>query len=251
MFFFISLFCFNPPEVAFLYSLFFLKEWFFAIFTVFHFIFRLLLRFIFFFVFYSVQWSYEVKHMDRKELYELLSYSQEETKLYKQPYWPMLWQQYITEKCNDFSYLNIKEAIPRFVSECNLRERRHLTSCTAQGVEIRTGDICYIDFGEAYINEIGFQHFALILTLYHGKAFVVPMSGNYSAYLQAYDEGNPKGKRHLMRLGKLKGMNKHSVLFLNDAKWINTARIIDVKSHVSKKSKLFLDIKERVKECLD
>ena len=67
-----------------------------------------------------------------------------------------------------------------------------------------------------------------IMTLFHNKAFVVPMSGNHSAYVQAYGKDNPKGKRHLMRLGKIRGMNKESVLFINDAKWINTARIIAV-----------------------
>lgn len=54
-----------------------------------------------------------------------------------------------------------------------------------------------------------------------------------------------------MRLGKIKGMNKESVLFINDAKWINTARIIDIKAHLDKNSELFKDIKERVKDCLD
>ena len=54
-----------------------------------------------------------------------------------------------------------------------------------------------------------------------------------------------------MRLGKIRGMNKYSVLFINDAKWINTARIIDVKSHLDKNTNLFREIKERVKQCLD
>lgn len=182
--------------------------------------------------------------MNIKELYELMKYSQTDTKLYKQPYWPELWQQYIKEKNNDYCDLNMEEAIPRFVSEENLRTRRNLLSCNSQGVDIRIGDICYVDFGEAYINEIGFQHFALILNIYHGKAFVVPMSGNKNAYLQAYDKKNPTGKKHLMRLGKQKGMNKESVLFLNDSKWINTARIIDVKSHISKNGALFKEIKK-------
>ena len=87
--------------------------------------------------------------------------------------------------------------------------------------------------------------------MYHGKAFVIPMSGNYNAYLQAYSRQNPNGKQHLMQLGKIAGMRKPSVLFINDAKWINTARIIDVKAHLDKDSELFKDIKERVKRCLD
>ena len=100
-------------------------------------------------------------------------------------------------------------------------------------------------------SEIGYQHFGLIITIFHNKSFVVPMSGNHTAYLQAYSKENPKGKRHLMRLGKIKGMNKESVLFINDAKWINTARIIDVKAHLRRDSELFREIKDRVKNCLD
>ena len=121
--------------------------------------------------------------------------------------------------------MEVKDAIPKLISDMNLRERRNITNCNELGVDIRVGDICYIDFGEAYIYEIGFQHFGIIMTLFHNKAFVVPMSGNHSAYVQAYGKDNPKGKRHLMRLGKIRGMNKESVLFINDAKWINTAPV--------------------------
>ena len=39
--------------------------------------------------------------------------------------------------------------------------------------------------------------------------------------------------------------------YLSLSKWINTARIIDVKSHLDKNSNLFREIKERVKQCLD
>ena len=53
-----------------------------------------------------------------------------------------------------------------------------------------------------------------------------------------------------MRFEKLKGMNKNSVLFINDAKWINTARIIDVKSHLKVDSKKFSDIMNRVKDII-
>lgn len=166
-------------------------------------------------------------------------------------YWNDLWTAYIEEKNTDYKVLDVKEAMARFVSEQNLRMRRMASNCGELGVDIRVGDICYIDYGEAYIHEIGYQHFGIILSIFHNKAFVVPMSGNRSAFLQAYDKDNPTGKRHLMRLGKIEGMNKMSVLFINDAKFINTARIIDVKAHLDRYSTLFLDIKARVKKCID
>lgn len=189
--------------------------------------------------------------MEVKRLYQLVENDKKEGVLCEKTYWKDLWHCYIEEKSMDYANLSVKEAIPRLVSEQNLRERRNAGSCGELGVDIRIGDICYIDFGEAYIAEIGYQHFGIIITMFHNKAFVVPMSGNHSAYMQAYSKDNPKGKRHLMRLGKVKGMNKESVLFINDAKWINTARIIDVKAHLRKDSELFLAIKERAKQCLD
>lgn len=189
--------------------------------------------------------------MEIKKLYELIEQDSKTGTLGEKDYWNELWNQFIEEKSSDYKVLGVKEALPRLVSEQNLRERRNTANCGELGVDIRVGDICYIDFGEAYINEIGFQHFGLLITIFHNKAFVVPMSGNHTAYVQAYSKENPKGKRHLMRLGKMKGMNKESVLFINDAKWINTARIIDVKAHLDRNSALFMEIKERVKNCLD
>lgn len=189
--------------------------------------------------------------MEIKKLYELVEQESKQGVLGEKVYWMELWNHFIEEKTFDYKTLDVKEALPRLVSEQNLRERRNAVNCGELGVDIRVGDICYIDFGEAYINEIGYQHFGLLITIFHNKAFVVPMSGNHTAYMQAYSKDNPRGKRHLMRLGKIKGMNKESVLFINDAKWINTARIIDVKAHLDRKSELFVEIKDRVKKCLD
>lgn len=187
----------------------------------------------------------EVKLLQRY----LQKYHKEKTLYAKE--WDTLCEHYLREHHEEYLHMAVDEAIPRLISAQNLKERRNLTSCEALGVHIRIGDICFIDFGDAYLQEIGYQHFGLITAMYHGKAFVIPMSGNYSAYLQAYSKQNPAGKQHLMQLGKVPGMNKPSVLFINDAKWINTARIIDVKAHLSKDSDLFKEIKDRVKRCLD
>lgn len=189
--------------------------------------------------------------MEVKRLYEIMELDRESADVTEQVYWKDLWDHYVEEKSADYQTLSVREAIPRLISDYNLRQRRNANNCVELGVSIRIGDICYIDYGEAYINEIGYQHFGLIVTLFHNKAFVVPMSGNHSAYQQAYSKENPKGKKHLMRLGKIKGLNKESVLFINDAKFINTARIIDVKAHLDRNSALFREIKERVKRCLD
>lgn len=165
--------------------------------------------------------------------------------------WSTLCQNILKEHQEEYLRMSVEDAIPRMISAQNLKDRRNYVSCENLGVHVEVGDVCFIDFGDAYLLEIGYQHFGLIIALFHNKAFVVPMSGNHTAYLQAYSKDNPNGKQHLMRLGKIRGMNKESVLFINDAKWINSARIIDVKAHLDKHSELFQEIKERVKQCLD
>ena len=137
------------------------------------------------------------------------------------------------------------------ISEANWMLRREYRSCDQLGVKIQVGDICYIDFGQAYLNEAGFQHFGLILKIFNGKAFVVPMTSNPETYAQAYDEKtNIHGKQHLMRIGRIQGLYRESVLFLNDCKYINTARIIDVKARIPKDSLLFEKITQRILQCL-
>ena len=168
----------------------------------------------------------------------------------EQEYWKEVWEDYIKDASGYYNSLSIPDARVRMISEKNYRKRKNKVSCEQLGIRIRVGDICFIDFGMNYLNEAGFQHFGIIMKFCNSKAYVIPMSSNRFAYAHAYDENNPSGKRHLMRLEKQDGMNKNSVLFLNDAKWINTARIIDVKAHIDRNSALFAQIKERMMWCL-
>lgn len=142
--------------------------------------------------------------------------------------------------------LNDQEVYDYMLSKLNFCQRKQMYSCLESNVFIRVGDICFFDYGQAYLSEIGYQHFGLILSMRHGKIFVVPMSGSYEAYKKAYDPKLHKGKRHLMRLPNIEGLNKSSVLFLNDAKWVNSARVIDVKAHIDVDSQLFEKIKTLV-----
>ena len=151
-------------------------------------------------------------------------------------------QQKELEACDDLRAI--------YISMLNHHNHHNDHSCTEKGVDIRVGDICYIDFGNAFIEEIGFQHFGLILSLCKNKAYVVPMSGNERAYAQAYSKDNLNGKKHLMRLEKVGRMKKRSVLFINDSKWINTARVIDVKGHLKRDSPVFQEIMTRVKDMI-
>ncbi len=147
------------------------------------------------------------------------------------------------EELKGLSHYDLKE---RLISECNYLERSKLKSCIKYGMVISPGDICFIDFGRQYLSETGFLHFGLVLKMFNSKALVIPMTSNSEAYYSAYDKKtNPNGSSHLMRLGLVKGLNRHSVLFLNDVKYINTARIIDIKAHINTDSILFQKIYQR------
>ena len=143
--------------------------------------------------------------------------------------------------------MTVKQARDSLLSEYNYQIRSKLKSCRRFGLYIYPGDLCYVDFGRAYLSEAGYQHFALVMSVFCGKAFVIPMTSKKESYQQAYDEKtNPAGFIHLMRLGLPDGLNRYSVLFLNDAKYINTARIIDVKGHIDVNGEQFREIRKRV-----
>ncbi len=144
-----------------------------------------------------------------------------------------------------------KEVKDILLSELNYQQRGKLMSCRCYDMNIKEGDLCYIDFGKAYNQETGYMHFGLVIRIFNSKALVIPMTSNSVAYNSAYDRyDNPEGITHLMKLGKVDGLFKYSVLFLNDAKFINTARIIDVKSHINVNGKLFNEIMLRFRAII-
>jgi len=158
---------------------------------------------------------------------------------------------YVDTTRRQYENMPIKQATDFLLSEYNYQNRCQLKSCRGFGFIIKPGDICYIDFGKAYLQEIGFQHFGLVISVFNAKAFVIPMTSNFNAFRQAYDPlYNPDGLKHLMRLGRIEGLYKYSILFLNDGKFINTARVIDVKAYLDPSSKLFRDIRQRLIDCI-
>ena len=160
-------------------------------------------------------------------------------------------EDYADEIKKEYGNMPSKLARDSLLSEYNYKMRSKLKSCRPLGMTIDAGDICYIDFGRAYLTEIGYQHFGLVLNVYYGKAFVVPMTSNAANYHQAYDRySNPDGSHHLMRIGLIEGLTRYSVLFLNDAKFINTARIIEIKAHIDTDSEMFAEVRRRVVECI-
>lgn len=154
---------------------------------------------------------------------------------------------YLQSQKDKFSNLSSFHLAKLLISEMNYDMRSQFKSSELVGFKVNVGDICYIDFGKAYISEAGFQHFGIIVGYKNSKALIVPMSSNVSMYNQSYcSETFPNGKRHLYRLPMLDGLRKKSVLFLNDIKYINTARIIEVKGRICPNSSLFKDITSRI-----
>ncbi|MGL5979095.1 MAG: hypothetical protein ACRCZJ_08880 [Erysipelotrichaceae bacterium] len=127
-----------------------------------------------------------------------------------------------------------KDGFALLLSRANFEQRKQMESCDETGVWVKEGDICFIDFGEAYINEVGFLHFGLVMKIRHRKALVLPLTSK-----------GGKRKPHLMSIGTLPNLYKESFVLLNDAKFINSARIIDVKSNISPNSTLFQAIQEK------
>lgn len=187
--------------------------------------------------------------MDVKKLYEW-SKKNDNSKVTETREWESIWKYYKDAKKDQYESLKAREALPLFLSELNYIQRKDKNSSLDMGVYVKVGDVCFIDFGEAYIQEIGYQHFGLIISIFRNKAFVVPMSGNEAIFDELQDPQGRKNRPHLMPFEKIEGMNKNTILFLNDAKYINTARIIDVKAHLDPDSDRFSEIKEQLLDCI-
>lgn len=156
---------------------------------------------------------------------------------------------YRTEVYETLMPNNLESAL---LSESNWIARGGYRSGEELGIQVKVGDIAYLDYGQAYLNEMGYQHFGLVLSINERKALVIPMTSNAKTYANAYDEiDNPNGKKNLFGLPDIvDGMFKKSVLFLNDLKFINTARIIEIKAHLDPESALFHKIQLRVMRML-
>lgn len=159
--------------------------------------------------------------------------------------------EYIRRQKKYLENCTVKEARAFLLSEENRIRKKNMKSCSCYGLWIKKGDVVFADFGEAYMCEVGYQHLAIVLNISGGKALIVPMSSNMNTVMNAYDEiTNPQGNRQLMRIKDCPYLEKESVLFLNDIKYISTARIIDVKGNIDVNSVLFRNINRRINQCL-
>lgn len=148
-------------------------------------------------------------------------------------------------------YNDYLSSLPNFrqrqecISKMNHFKRSNYWSCEDMQINVRVGDICYTDFGVGYINECSYQHFGLITNIVNHKAYVIPMTSNNKAVEQA----KKSEKSHLYYIGQPEGLNRETCAFINDGRYINTARIISVNAHIDPSSQEFYDIIDVVVEC--
>lgn len=150
-------------------------------------------------------------------------------------------------------YEDFIDSLPKHLQrkEClsglNRVSRIDLWSSHDLNLVIKPGDICYFEYGHAFLNEAGYQHFGLVISTFNQKAFVVPMTSNQDAIRKAV---SGETQNHLYYIGQVPGLDKRSVLFLNDCKFINTGRIISVNAHITPDSKMFQNIKKNLKHII-
>lgn len=147
------------------------------------------------------------------------------------------------------SYLKTRaknEQVKEIKSGYNRMNRTEMWSSDAMNLSVKRGDICFIDYGKAYLNEAGYQHFGLVLREFNQKILVVPMTSNKGSIKQSRNFIE-NGKKHLYYIGHLEGLHKPSTLFLNDFKFVNSSRIISINGHLKPDSDMFKEILNIIK----
>lgn len=101
---------------------------------------------------------------------------------------PNEWQKYKNKKSTEYTQkitsqariaeeqllegLNESEVYDYMLSKLNFCQRKQMYSSLEAKVYVKVGDICFTDFGLAYLSEVGYQHFGLVLAMKNGKIFV-------------------------------------------------------------------------------
>ncbi|MBR4456868.1 MAG: type II toxin-antitoxin system PemK/MazF family toxin [Solobacterium sp.] len=157
---------------------------------------------------------------------------------------PPEWNSYVQARKSMYGTLMPDYIVPNMRSEAMWVLRGRCCSGEEVGVEVKRGDVCWMDYGQTFLYEMGYQHFGLVLSLCNKKALIVPLTSNRHAYEKAGDPSHPCP--HLMRIGQLEGLHRPSTLFLNDLRFVNTARILEIRAHLDPDSELFQLILSRI-----
>ncbi|MBQ9327292.1 MAG: type II toxin-antitoxin system PemK/MazF family toxin [Solobacterium sp.] len=158
---------------------------------------------------------------------------------------PAGWSDYVESRRTVYGQFLPNYLQPNMRSEAMWVLRGKCHSGEEVGIYVHRGDICWMDFGQSFLEEMGYQHFGLVMALCNKKALVIPMTSNKEAFIRSEEKYS-----HLMRIGQPEGLDKPSTLFLNDLRFINTARILKIRSRIDPESGLFQEIQKRVIDLL-
>jgi hypothetical protein len=76
-----------------------------------------------------------------------------------------IWNNYIRSRTELYKKLMPSNVSGSMISEANWVIRSRYSSGDQIGINVTKGDICYLDYGQTYLNEAGFQHFGLVVQL--------------------------------------------------------------------------------------
>ena len=134
-------------------------------------------------------------------------------------------------------------------SEANWMLRSRYSSGLEIGIHVSPGDICWMDFGQMFNREMGYQHFGLIIGMMDEKAVVVPVTSSETAHAKA--ENRNVRVQNVIFIGQPVGLTKPSSVYINDIRTINTARIMKIRAHIDVNSEVFVRIKDSVIDILN
>ena len=173
--------------------------------------------------------------MNFKNLRQYVTDENKNKAITAQPFYPLIKKEYMNVCSNLFESCSTAEGIGSLVSEINYKTNAKKASDFIKNIslELSSGDVCLIDFGKQYTYECSFVHLGLVIGISQKKLFVVPMTSNKRTLEKAQEQSSDH-LAVLLTSDLTEGhIDKSSVLFLNDARFINSARIIEKVGHIN------------------
>lgn len=134
---------------------------------------------------------------------------------------------------------NAYNAASILYSDMNWIKKCHLSAAIDEdGNEInpKIGHLYYIDYGNTFKNEIGYQHHGVCIGKSKNKVLVVPTRSGTDVFERSYHPiDNPEGEKAFRRGLHSEGFLKDCVLLIDDVKYISSARIDKESGIINKK----------------
>jgi hypothetical protein len=95
--------------------------------------------------------------------------------------------------------------------------------------KILVGQVCIIDYGKTYKNELSYVHYGLCIGKKEEKYFIVPMTTGKKWRNNCYHpKNNTKPSKKYRQALKDEGFSKDCVLMIHDTKFVSGGRIIGI-----------------------